>query len=46
MTFQAKTYFPEIDFEKSVMIGNSSGMKCIFVREEHDYANVAVFKIS
>ena len=49
MALEAKTDFPEIDFEKSVMIGDSIsdmefgrklGMTCVFVGEHEDYDSV------
>lgn len=47
MAFQAKKDFPKIDFEKSVMIGNSErdmlfgkgvGMKCVFIGQDNSLA--------
>jgi histidinol-phosphate phosphatase family protein len=55
MGIKAKQDFPEIDFKKSVMIGNSErdmafgkdlSMKLIYVGFNHDYADLTIFKLS
>jgi D-glycero-D-manno-heptose 1,7-bisphosphate phosphatase len=49
MPLKAKTHFPEIDFEKSIMVGdslsdiqmgNKLGMITVHVQSGHDYKNV------
>ena len=51
MAIQAKQDFPEIDFDKSVMIGNSDrdmafgntmGMKCIFVGDTNGLSDLCI----
>lgn len=57
MAHLAKTDFPEIDFSKSIMVGDSvsdmefgknAGMKCVFISEDkkHEIADLCINKLA